>query len=189
MSGVLSDGLVRALEDLGRRSPIPVVVMVDVPPLPPYVDLTAWFLCSEALANVTKHARATRAEIRGAMDSGVLVLTVTDDGIGGADAEGAGIRGLVDRVGATGGELRVVSPAGGGTTLEARIPRYGSGQLPARWNGLTTSGVGLTLPGTWAKVNVSLNRLHAKVCSSPLSKRNVTSPSSTAYVPTTCVGT
>ena len=125
VSGMMGRGLAQALEDLARRSPVPVTIALELPPLPPDIELTVWFLCSEALANVTKHAQATNAEIRGAVDGGVLQLTVTDDGIGGADAGGAGIRGLVDRVGAIGGELRVVSPVGGGTTLEARIPVAG----------------------------------------------------------------
>ena len=124
-SGPLTDGLTRSLDDLARRSPIPVALLLDLPPLPPDVELTAWFLCSEALANVTKHAQATHAEVRGAVVDGVLQLAIADDGIGGADAGGAGIRGLVDRVEAIGGALRVVSPAGGGTTLEARIPVAG----------------------------------------------------------------
>ena len=125
MGGLLRDGLAHALEDLAARSPTPVSIRLDLPPLPPDLETKVWFICSEALANVTKHAKATRADIRGTLDGDVLRLTITDDGVGGADPNGAGIRGLVDRLHEVGGELRVVSPVTGGTTLDARIPLTG----------------------------------------------------------------
>jgi signal transduction histidine kinase len=131
-SGLLPDGLARSLDDLAARTPVPVAVHTDhLPPLSRDVETAAWFLCSEALANVTKHAQATRAEIRAEVRRGSLRVTVTDDGIGGADEGGAGIRGLVDRIQAIGGELKVVSTVGGGTTLEAQIPLAGPLSLPS----------------------------------------------------------
>ena len=83
-----------------------------------------YFVCSEGLANVAKHSRATSGEITVAVQDGRLVVVeVVDDGVGGADQRGGtGLHGLTDRVEALGGRLAVVSPAGGGTRLTAEIP-------------------------------------------------------------------
>ena len=86
-------------------------------------EAAAYFLCSEALANMAKYASASRVAIRIIRTEGRLAIEVADDGVGGADpARGFGLRGLVDRVEALGGTLRVDSPTGGGTRIEATIP-------------------------------------------------------------------
>ena len=91
--------------------------------LPPQIEATAYFVVSEALANIAKHANAKAVGIRVTVDDGALRVEVTDDGVGGADTtKGSGLRGLADRVAAVDGTLEVDSPAGGGTTLRIRIP-------------------------------------------------------------------
>ncbi len=117
-------GLAAGIESLARRATIPVTVDADIPPgLPPAVETTAYFLVSEALANVAKHAGASGAQVRASVAGDVLRIEIADDGIGGADpARGTGLRGLTDRVAAVGGSLFVVSPARGGTQLLAEIP-------------------------------------------------------------------
>ena len=91
--------------------------------LPVPVELAAYFVACEGLANVGKYAQASEAVIRVTRHDDVAVLEVSDDGIGGADsAGGSGLRGLADRVGAIGGRLHVTSPAGGGTSLRAELP-------------------------------------------------------------------
>ena len=77
---------------------------------------------AEALTNVVKHARASRAEVVAAVEDGTLRVEVRDDGVGGADAGGHGLLGIADRAGALGGRLQVVSPPGGGTVVSADLP-------------------------------------------------------------------
>ena len=90
---------------------------------PAHVEATAYFVACEALANIVKHARASRALVTAVTQNGVLVVQVEDDGVGGAHADGGtGLRGLADRVEALGGRLVVVSPAGGGTRIIGEIP-------------------------------------------------------------------
>ncbi len=117
-------GLAAGIESLARRATIPVTVDADIPPgLPPAVETTAYFLVSEALANVAKHAGASGAQVRASVAGDVLRIEIADDGIGGADpSRGTGLRGLADRVAAVGGSLFVLSPAVGGTQLLAEIP-------------------------------------------------------------------
>ena len=87
-----------------------------------------WFVCSESLANVAKHAPAARASVEVAVRNGTVTVTVADDGGGGADAgRGSGLRGLADRVEALGGRLVVDSPTGRGTKLLATLPADGVG--------------------------------------------------------------
>jgi signal transduction histidine kinase len=122
---VLSEhGLGAALEQLAARSPVAVSVTVDELRLPPPVESAFYFISSEALANIAKHARAHTARVA-VMNEGELArLVVSDDGVGGADpTSGAGLRGLADRIEALGGRLRVSSIRGAGTTLEAEVPR------------------------------------------------------------------
>lgn len=89
----------------------------------PTVESAAYFVVSEALANITKHAHATRVLVRAERQNNHLALEVADDGIGGADpASGSGLRGLADRLSVLDGTVEVVSPAGGGTRLLVRIP-------------------------------------------------------------------
>jgi signal transduction histidine kinase len=122
--GVLvQGGLAAALEALAGRSPLPVLVDSIQERLPAEVEGTAYFVASEALANVVKHARATRAVIRATRVNGTLVIEVEDDGVGGAASRnGSGLRGLADRVEAHGGSLRVESAPGSGTRVVGEIP-------------------------------------------------------------------
>jgi signal transduction histidine kinase len=122
---ILTDrGLDPALSALAARSPVPVDVRVDVPRrAPASVEAAAYFVVSEALTNVAKHARAERAQVtvRLAPDGG-LTIQVQDDGIGGADPNGAGLAGLRDRVRALDGEMHLLSPEGGPTVLLVELP-------------------------------------------------------------------
>ena len=123
---VLTDrGLDAALSALAMRSPVPVEVSVDVAERPPAsVEAAAYFVVSEALANVAKHAGATKASVTvRRTGEGPLTIQVQDDGAGGARmVEGSGLAGLRDRVGALDGQLHLLSPAGGPTVLMAEIP-------------------------------------------------------------------
>jgi signal transduction histidine kinase len=117
------EGLAAALESLTSRMPLPIALDASEGRLPPQVEATAYFLVCEALANVVKHARASRATVGARHRDGVLVVEVDDDGIGGARADnGSGLRGLADRVEALGGRLRVESPTGSGTRIVGEIP-------------------------------------------------------------------
>jgi signal transduction histidine kinase len=116
------DGLAAALAGLARRAPIPVEFTVCRERMSASVEATAYFVAGEALANVVKHAHASRVTINVMRANGRLAIEVTDDGIGGADADGAGLRGLRDRVEALDGHLRVESPSAGGTRVTAAIP-------------------------------------------------------------------
>jgi PAS domain S-box-containing protein len=120
---VLSErGLGPALEALALRTPMDVeLAAVPEHRLPEQVEAAAYYVVAEALANVHKHARARRVVVR-ATDGGSLTVEVVDDGIGGADETGGGLRGLADRVEALGGRLTVESPVSGGTRLLAEIP-------------------------------------------------------------------
>jgi signal transduction histidine kinase len=91
--------------------------------LPPPVESAAYFVVSEALANVAKYAQASRADVTVKREDGRVTVEVADDGVGGADAaRGSGLRGLADRVAALDGTLALDSPQGGGTRLRAEIP-------------------------------------------------------------------
>jgi signal transduction histidine kinase len=118
----LDGGLREALPALAARSPLDVTVLVRVERLPDSVEAAAYFVSSETLANTAKHAEAASARVEAVVDSDRLCLTVSDDGVGGADAEGSGLRGLRDRVEALGGRLRVESAPGAGTRVLAEIP-------------------------------------------------------------------
>ena len=112
-----------ALPELAGRAGIPVELEISVRMVPPAVEAAVYFVCAEALANTAKHAEAASVTIRVSQSSGRLSLTVVDDGVGGADpGKGSGLRGLVDRVEALGGQVSVRSPTGGGTRLDATIP-------------------------------------------------------------------
>ena len=117
-------GLAGAIQALVERSPVAVTITA-VPDgrFPAAIEATAYFVVSEALANVAKHAMADGAQVTIRRPSGRLVVEVSDDGAGGARAEGgSGLRGLADRVASVGGVLRVDSPPGRGTRLEADLP-------------------------------------------------------------------
>jgi signal transduction histidine kinase len=117
-------GLGPALRTLARRSPIPVELDVATETrLPEPIEVAAYFVTSEALANATKHARASRIEVSLAPRHGSLVLSIRDDGIGGADpAGGSGLVGLTDRVEALGGSIHVQNRPGDGTQIIAELP-------------------------------------------------------------------
>ena len=125
---ILTEGGLRpALKALARRSAVPVEASVDVPGrLPETVEVGAYYVVSEALANATKHARASVVTVDAHVSDGVLRVCVHDDGVGGAEpGTGSGLVGLTDRVQALGGTLTVASPAGEGTTLCADLPLDG----------------------------------------------------------------
>ena len=117
-------GLAVALEQLTARTPVPVRLTVAVDGrLPEPVEVAAYFLVSESLANVAKHASASSATVDVSRTNDQVVVEIVDDGIGGADTErGSGLRGLADRVEALGGRLRVWSPRDNGTRVRAEIP-------------------------------------------------------------------
>jgi signal transduction histidine kinase len=122
---VLSErGLGAAVEALAHRAPLPVEVgEVPAQRLAEQVELTAYFVVSEALTNVAKHASATHASVTVTNGNGRLAVEVSDDGVGGADiALGTGLRGLSDRLATIEGRLDVESEPGRGTTLRASIP-------------------------------------------------------------------
>jgi PAS domain S-box-containing protein len=113
-----------AVKTLARRSAVPVTVDLAIDRrLPDSVEVGAYYVVSEALTNAAKHARASHVAVSGQSNDGILYLSVNDDGIGGADfGKGSGLLGLRDRVEALGGRIRIVSPAGGGTSLDVTIP-------------------------------------------------------------------
>jgi signal transduction histidine kinase len=112
-----------ALTTLAVRSPIPIDVEVSAEPMERAVASTIYYVCSEAVANALKHADAHHITIAVRRGSAGLTVLVTDDGAGGADpAAGTGLRGLMDRVAALGGDLKVESRCGVGTTLVGLLP-------------------------------------------------------------------
>ena len=107
-------GLGPALSALAERSPVPaVVVAAPDERLPEPVEQAGYFVVSEALANAAKHAGAAQVTIEARITGSTLTVEVADDGVGGADPRGSGLRGLADRAAAAGGRLRLVEPAGG----------------------------------------------------------------------------
>jgi signal transduction histidine kinase len=117
-------GLAVAVESLAARAPLRVRLALDVVGrLPEQVEVAAYYVVSESLANIARHAQASEARVSLEQQPGRLVVEVVDDGVGGADTErGSGLRGLADRVEALGGRLRVWTPLGGGTRVRAEIP-------------------------------------------------------------------
>lgn len=117
-------GLGTAVESLATRAPVPVeLAAMPAERLPAPVEAAAFYVISEALANIGKYAQASLATISVSRVDGRAVVEVADDGVGGADpGRGSGLRGLVDRVEALDGTLEVESPAGGGTRIVAEIP-------------------------------------------------------------------
>ena len=117
-------GLAVALESLAVDASLPVRLTVEVDRrLPEQVEVAAYYVVAESLANIAKHAHATCATVHAAERGNTLVVEIVDDGVGGADTErGSGLRGLADRVEALGGRLKVWTPHGGGTRVRAEIP-------------------------------------------------------------------
>ena len=122
---ILSEaGLGPALEALARRSAVPVELELNLGPrLGEHIEAAAYYIASEALTNVAKHARASVIDMRVDGCDGALILSISDDGIGGADpSRGSGLTGLKDRVDALGGRISVRSPPGHGTTVHVQLP-------------------------------------------------------------------
>jgi signal transduction histidine kinase len=121
---VLNHGLKAALGSLASRASVPTTVAYEPPArLPEQVELAAYFVASEALANVAKYAEATMASVRVSRRNGVALVEIADDGVGGADqSAGTGLHGLADRVAALDGTLRILSPPGVGTVVTAELP-------------------------------------------------------------------
>jgi signal transduction histidine kinase len=122
---LVDHGLTAAVHELADRSSVPVTVDIRLAErLPAPVEQAAYFVVSEALTNVARHSRARRAGVHAWRLDGSFVLTVDDDGVGGASAEdpGTGLAGLAVRLDALGGTLRVTSPAGGPTEVRMECP-------------------------------------------------------------------
>ena len=126
-SALTHGGLHAGVDAFVSRLDLPVDFEVLSERLPPDIEASAYFIVAEALTNVVKHARATRATVWAAADDGVLALEVRDDGIGGAQPDGHGLMGIADRIETLGGRLRIESTEGDGTVLAAQLP------LSARW--------------------------------------------------------
>jgi signal transduction histidine kinase len=124
---VLSEhGLEGALAALAQDFPVPIEIQVSGSRVETQIEIVAYFVCAEALANVAKHASASRVTVSVAAVGGRVRVQIQDDGVGGADpAHGSGLRGLGDRVETVGGTLQVESVPGGGTRLTAEIPLGG----------------------------------------------------------------
>jgi signal transduction histidine kinase len=119
-------GLVPAIESISGRGPVPTIITSDLAPgerLPPAAERAAYFVVTEALANVAKHSRATRCEVRCGREGARLVVEVWDDGAGGARVEaGGGLAGLASRIAGVDGTFALSSPEGGPTVVRAEIP-------------------------------------------------------------------
>jgi signal transduction histidine kinase len=117
-------GLEVALESMAAPAPVPRRQTVDLEGrLHERLEVAAYYVVSESLANIAKHARATSASVKVSRSNGQVLVEIVDDGIGGADTEaGSGLRGLADRVESLGGRLRVWTPQGGGTRVKAEFP-------------------------------------------------------------------
>jgi PAS domain S-box-containing protein len=121
-AALTEQGLAPAVRALGERLPVDIQVDNLDERFSDYVEATAYYMCSEALTNVAKHAHATQARVTFHREPGVLRFEITDDGRGGADARGSGILGLRDRAESAGGTLFVISPPGKGTVVTAALP-------------------------------------------------------------------
>src|SRR6185312_11354816 len=121
---VLNHGLKAALDSLASRASVPTAVSFQSPErLPEPVELAAYFVACEALANVAKYAHASSASVRVSRRNGMAAIEIADDGVGGADeTAGTGLQGLADRVAALDGTLRILSPPGAGTVVTADLP-------------------------------------------------------------------
>lgn len=119
----LDGGLAPAFRELARRAPLPVDRSVPSVRFERGIETAAYFIGCEGLTNAVKHACATRIALSAATENGHLVVSVADDGVGGAaPIHGSGLSGLADRVAALGGTLRLQSEPGAGTTLTAELP-------------------------------------------------------------------
>jgi PAS domain S-box-containing protein len=121
-SALTQGGLKAAVDTVVARLDLAVTVDVPAGRFPAEIEATAYFIVAEALTNVVKHAEAARATVTARVDDGTLRIEVRDDGVGGARPSGSGLVGLADRLAVLDGQLRVESPAGGGTLVAADIP-------------------------------------------------------------------
>lgn len=120
---VLDNGLADALATLAAGSAIPVELTTDIPARPtPAIETIAYFCAAELLANAAKHSLATRIGLSATGGDGMLLLSVTDDGAGGADPGGSGLSGLAQRVSTVDGRLEIASPPGGPTRVTVELP-------------------------------------------------------------------
>jgi signal transduction histidine kinase len=118
-----SRGLVPALQSLAERAPLPVTLEIHTSErVQPHIEATAYFVVAEALTNAIKHAHADSVTISVALCDGTLRLAVLDDGVGGSDPSGPGLRGLADRVAAVDGRFEVMTAPRGGTCVRAEVP-------------------------------------------------------------------
>jgi signal transduction histidine kinase len=123
LPAVLTRGGLRAgVVALASRMPVPVDIGISAERFPSAVEATAYFIVAEALTNVAKHAHARHARVTTSVADGALQVQVSDDGVGGARADGGGLLGLADRLGVLDGSLLVDSPHDGGTLIAADIP-------------------------------------------------------------------
>jgi signal transduction histidine kinase len=115
-------GLKAGVHAVVSRLDLPVEADVPAERFPAEIEATAYFIVAEALTNVVKHAHAQHATVTARVEDGTLRVQVRDDGIGGAPPDGSGLLGLADRLAVLDGQLRVESPADGGTLVAADIP-------------------------------------------------------------------
>jgi signal transduction histidine kinase len=126
LPAALTQGGLRAgIAALASGCAVPVEIDVSLGRLPAAIEATAYFVVAEALTNVAKHARAGRATVAARVEDGALQVQVRDDGVGGAWPDGSGLLGMADRLAALGGQLRIESPAAGGTLIAADFPLTG----------------------------------------------------------------
>jgi signal transduction histidine kinase len=119
----LDDGLGSALRELGSRSPLRVRIKATSERFDDRLETAAYFVASEALTNAAKHANASVVTVSAARRNGKLVVSIRDDGVGGAvTSEGSGLDGMSDRVAALGGSITLASPPGQGTIVTAELP-------------------------------------------------------------------
>jgi signal transduction histidine kinase len=127
-ASLTSAGLTGALAELVRRTPLNVELTGSIDPADGLTEATLYFVCSEAIANVAKHADAPSTVVELGQTRDAIRLTIADDGRGGARLmAGGGMRGLADRVEALGGTFELESPQGTGTTLRIGLPRTPAG--------------------------------------------------------------
>ena len=121
-SALTHGGLSAAINGLVARLDLPVEIDAAADRLPAAIEASAYFIVAEALTNIVKHAHAEHAAVTARVEDGTLRVQVRDDGVGGARADGGGLLGLADRLSVLDGQLRVESPADGGTLVVADIP-------------------------------------------------------------------
>jgi signal transduction histidine kinase len=122
------DGLAAAVAIVAQRAPIPVELHIEAPQMPEVIEATAYYIVSEAITNIAKHAHASAASVRIVGERNHLLIAISDDGQGGArqgsglTGQGSGIIGMADRVHALGGQFHLVSTPGDGTHITVKVP-------------------------------------------------------------------